>query len=339
VVAGRFAVSKLVAVVAVVAAVGAAGCSTQRSGGGPAAGAGPVKVGLVTKTDTNPYFVTLREAAKAAADQQGAQLIALAGKFDGDNEGQVAAIENLTQQSVKGILITPSNSTGVLGAIKAARDRGITVIALDTETDPKDAVDATWATDNFAAGQKQGAYVKAALNGAQPKVLMLDGTPGSSVDTQRHGGFLKGFGLADGAPEIAGSAATNGDQNMAQQAMENLLQRVTDVNAVYTLNEPNARGAYAALNSRGLSGKVVVGSIDGGCQAMADLKAGHYAATVMQFPKKMAADGVTAVLDFAKNGTKPSGFHDTGSELITDKPLAGIESKDTTFGTQNCWGS
>jgi fructose transport system substrate-binding protein len=71
---------------------------------------------------------------------------------------------------------------------------------------------------------------------------------------------------------------------------------------------------------------------------MADLKAGKYAATVMQFPKKMAQAGVQAVVAFAQNGTKPSGFHDTGSQLITDKPLAGLESKDTSWGQQNCWG-
>jgi fructose transport system substrate-binding protein len=327
------------AVLGVALALLVAGCSSQRTDtGGGGGGGGPVKIGLVTKTDTNPYFVTLRQAAQAAAQQQGAQLIALAGKFDGDNEGQVSAIENLTAQGVKGILITPSNSTGVLGAIKAARDKGITVIALDTETDPKDAVDATWATDNFAAGQKQGQYVKAALAGAPAKLYMLDGTPGSSVDTQRHGGFLSGFGIPANSPDIMGTAATNGDQNQAQQQMENLLQRSADINAVYTLNEPNARGAYAALNARGLTGKVVVGTIDGGCQAMGDLKAGHYAATVMQFPKKMAQQGVDAVVQFAKNGTKPSGFHDTGSQLITDKPVPGVPSQNTTFGQQNCWG-
>jgi fructose transport system substrate-binding protein len=331
---------RFVVIGAVAVAVVAAGCSTQRASdsGSAGANAGPVKVGLVTKTDTNPYFVTLREAAKAAADQQGAQLIALAGKFDGDNEGQVAAIENLVQQGVKGILITPSNSGGIIGALQQAKSRGITVIALDTETDPKDAVDATWATDNLGAGEKQGAYVKAALNGAAPKVLLLDGTPGGAVDTQRHNGFLKGMGLADGAPQIVGRANANGDQNLAQQATENLLQRSTDINSVYTLNEPTARGAYAALTAKGLTSKVVIGSIDGGCQGVQDVKAGKYAATVMQFPKKMAQDGVTAVVDFAKNGTKPSGFHDTGSELITDKPLAGLEAKDTAFGLQNCWG-
>jgi fructose transport system substrate-binding protein len=321
-----------------VAALAVAGCSAQRTGGPAGGGAGPVKVGLVTKTDTNPYFVTLREAAKQEADRQGAQLIALAGKFDGDNEGQVAAVENLVQQGVKGILITPSNSGGVIGAIKQAKDRGITVIALDTETDPKDAVDATWATDNLGAGQKQGTYVKTALNGAAPKVLMIDGTPGAAVDTQRHDGFLKGMGLTNGSPEIVGSANANGDQNLAQQATENLLQRSTDVNAVYTINEPTARGAYTALAAKGLAGKVVIGSIDGGCQGVQDVKSGKYVATVMQFPKKMAQSGVDAVVSFAKTGTKPSGFHDTGSELITDKPVPGLQSKDTAFGLSNCWG-
>lgn len=332
-------VTRLVALAAIAAALVTAGCSSERSGGGNAGGAsGPIKIGLVTKTDTNPYFVTLREAAKAAAQRQNAQLIALAGKFDGDNEGQVAAIENLIQQGVKGILITPSNSTGILGAIKQARDRGITVIALDTETEPKDAVDATWATDNTEAGRKQGQYVKAALNGATPKFFMLDGTPGASVDTQRHNGFLQGIGVADNSPEIVGRANANGDQNQAQQQTENLLQRTTDINAVYTLNEPTARGVYAALQAKNLTGKVIIGSIDGGCQGVGDVKAGKYAATVMQFPEKMAQEGVAAVVNFAKTGQKPSGFHNTGSQLITDKPMAGLESQDTTWGLQHCWG-
>jgi fructose transport system substrate-binding protein len=331
-------VTRLVAIGAVAAALLTTACSTERTGGGGAGGGGPAKIGLVTKTDTNPYFVALREAAKAQAGQQNAQLIALAGKFDGDNEGQVAAIENLIQQGVKGIMITPSNSGGIIGALQQAKSRGILVIALDTETDPKDAVDATWATDNTDAGRKQGAYVKAALNGTAPKLLMLDGTPGAAVDTQRHNGFLRGIELQNGASQIVGSANANGDQNLAQQATENLLQRTTDINSVYTINEPTARGVNAALAAKNLTSKVIVGSIDGGCQAMADLKAGKYVATVMQFPKKMAEEGVKAVVAFAQNGTKPTGFHDTGSQLITDKPLGGLESKDTGWGQQNCWG-
>ena len=131
-----------------------------------------IKVGLITKTDSNPFFVKLREAAQAQADKDGAELIALAGAFDGDNEGQVAAIENMVGQGVKGILITPNSSTGVLDAIKKARDAGVVVIALDTATDPEDAVDATFATDNLAAGVSQGKWVKAALGNVPAQIVM-----------------------------------------------------------------------------------------------------------------------------------------------------------------------
>jgi len=321
--------------------VGLSACSSTKSGStSPSAGtsAGKVKVGLVTKTDTNPYFVKLRESAKAEATKQGADLIALAGKFDGDNEGQVAAIENLVQQGVKGILITPNNSTGILGALKQAKDKGVLVIALDTETDPKTAVDATYATNNLVAGQLEGKYVKSALGSTPPKLIMMDGTPGGTVDEQRHDGFLGGIGLKTGDPAIVGAAPTNGDQNKAQTAMENLLQRSSDVNAVYTINEPAARGAYQALNAKGLASKVKIASIDGGCQGVKDVRDGKYLATVMQFPKKMAEQGVDAVVTFAKDGTKPSGFQDTGAQLISNKPVAGLDIKDTTWGLQNCWG-
>lgn len=311
----------------------AVGCTDTKTGTDDAGGDGAIKIGLVTKTDSNPYFVALRDAATAEADRSGAELVALAGKFDGDNEGQVAAIENLVQQGVKTILVTPSNSTGVLGAIKQARDRGVLVIALDTETDPQDAVDATIATDNTEAGRLQGQYVKAALNGQPARSILLDGTPGATVTEQRRTGFVEAV-----APEVLGQEATNGEQNKAQQATENLLQRVTTVNSVYTINEPAARGAYVALQAKGLAGQVVIGSIDGSCQGVTDVKDGKIAVTVMQFPKKMAEQGVQAAVEFAESGEKPSGFIETETAVITDKPIDGIESKDTAWGLENCWG-
>ena len=311
----------------------AVGCTDTKTGTDDAGGDGPIKIGLVTKTDSNPYFVALRDAASAEAERSGAELVALAGKFDGDNDGQVAAIENLIQQGAKTILVTPNNSTGILGAIKKARDRGILVIALDTETDPQDAVDATIATDNTEAGRLQGQYVKAALNGQPARSILLDGTPGSTVSEQRHNGFVEAA-----APEVLGQEATNGEQNKAQQATENLLQRVTTLNSIYTLNEPAARGAYVALQAKGLAGQVIIGSIDGSCQGVTDVKDGKIAVTIMQFPKKMAEQGVQAAVEFAETGEKPSGFIKTETAVITDKPIDGIESKDTAWGLENCWG-
>ena len=297
-----------------------------------------ILIGLVTKTEVNPYFVKLRQAATAEAEKKGAKLLARFGKFDGDNEGQVAAVENLISAGVKGILITPNNSTGMLGIIKKARDKGILVIALDTATDPADAVDATLATDNFEAGVLQGEYARKALGDKAPKLAMLDGTPGGTVDTQRHDGFLKGFGLQEGDPAIVGKQNTHGAQDEGQTAMENLLTAHPDINVVYTINEPAAEGAYAAIKARGKLKDIVLTSIDGGRLGVQYVQGGKIAATVMQFPKIMAAKGVDYVVDFVKTGNKPSGFINTGASLITDKPFPGLESKDTKWGLENCWG-
>jgi len=303
-----------------------------------AAAGDQIVIGLVTKTEVNPYFVKLRQAATAESEKQGAKLIARFGKFDGDNEGQVAAVEDLISAGVKGILITPNNSTGMLGIIKKARDKGVLVIALDTATDPADAVDATLATDNFEAGVLQGEYARKALGDKQPKLAMLDGTPGGTVDTQRHDGFLKGFGIKEGDPAIVGKQNTHGAQDEGQTAMENLLTAHPDINVVYTINEPAAEGAYAAIKARGKLKDIVLTSIDGGRLGVQYVQQGKIAATVMQFPKIMASRGVDYVVEYVKTGKKPTGFINTGASLISDKPFSGLESKDTKWGLQNCWG-
>jgi fructose transport system substrate-binding protein len=297
-----------------------------------------ISIGLVTKTEVNPYFVKLRQAATAEAEKQGAKLIARFGKFDGDNEGQVAAVEDLISAGAKGVLITPNNSTGMLGIIKKARDKGILVIALDTATDPADAVDATLATDNFEAGLLQGQYARKALGNKTPKLAMLDGTPGGTVDVQRHDGFLKGFGIKEGDPAIVGKQNTHGAQDEGQTAMENLLTAHPDINVVYTINEPAAEGAYAAIKARGKLKDIVLTSIDGGRLGVQYVKDGKIAATVMQFPKIMATQGVDYVVDYVKSGKKPSGFINTGAALITDKPFPDLKAKDTKWGLENCWG-
>src|SRR5438128_773351 len=111
-----------------------------------------ILVGLITKTETNPFFVKMREGAQAVADKLGVKLMTASGKFDTDNDSQVTAIENMVSAGVKGILLVPANSKAIVPSIKKAQAAGVLVIALDTPTDPQDAADALFATDNFKAG-------------------------------------------------------------------------------------------------------------------------------------------------------------------------------------------
>ncbi len=305
-------------------------------------------IGLITKTETNPFFVKMKEGAAEAAKAKGAKLLSGAGKADGDNAGQVTAMENMIAAGAKTILITPSDSKAILPAIKKAREKGVLVIALDSPTDPADGTDALFATDNYKAGELIGQYARAALAGKPARIVTLDLFPGHPVGAQRHNGFLKGFGLA--APdaksnelgksaEVVCMADSFGDRAKGQTAMENCLQKAPEVNLVYTINEPAAAGAYNALKKAGKEKNVVIVSVDGGCQGIKDVGAGVIAATSQQYPLKMAAMGVEAGVEYAKSGKKPSGYTDTGVTLIAAKALAGVDSKDVKTGADLCWGT
>ena len=304
-------------------------------------------IGLVTKTDTNPFFVKMKEGATEAAAKVGAKLISGAGKIDGDNAGQVTAIENMIAAGAKTILITANDSKAIVPTLKKARDQGVLVIALDTPVDPADATDALFATNNYQAGILIGEYAKAALSGKPAKIVTIDVSPGNPVGAQRHNGFLKGFGLASNdakSNELAQPSSVEcmadsyGDQTKGQTAMENCLQKVPDVNVVYTINEPAAAGVYQALKKVGKEKQVTIVSVDGGCAGVKNVGAGIIAATSQQYPLKMAAMGVEAGVEYAKSGKKPSGYVDTGVTLIAAKSVAGVKSKDVATGEALCWG-
>jgi fructose transport system substrate-binding protein len=313
----------------------------------PAAPSGEIIVGLITKTETNPFFVKMKEGAQAKADELGAKLLTAAGSFDGDNEAQVTAIENMINAGAQGILITPSDTKAIVPAIQKARKAGVLVIALDTPTNPMDATDALFATDNFKAGLLIGQYAKAAMGDKTPVIATLDLAPGITVGTLRHNGFMAGYGLADvdaAAPadvntaEVVCSQDTQGDQAKGQTAMENCLVKNPDINLVYTINEPAAFGAYTAIKNAGKENDILIVSVDGGCAGTRGVVSGQITATSQQYPLKMATMGVEAIYNFVRTGQKSSGYTDTGVTLITDVPQSGVDSQDTVFGLENCWG-
>lgn len=310
---------------------------------------------LITKTDTNPFFVKMKEGATAKAEELGMELKSFAGKIDGDHETQVAAIETCIADGAKGILLTASDTSSIVPAVQQARDAGLVVIALDTPLSPIDAADATFATDNFLAGALIGQWAAASLGdeAANAKIAMLDlGVSQPTVGVLRDQGFLQGFGIDLGDPNkwgdetdprIVGNDVTAGNEEGGRKAMENLLAKDPMINVVYTINEPAAAGAYEALKSIGRENDVLIVSVDGGCPGVQNVKDGVIGATSQQYPLMMASLGVEAIKKWADEGVKPEptpgkAFFDTGVALVTDKPVEGVESIDTTEGTNLCWG-
>ncbi|WP_420414079.1 sugar ABC transporter substrate-binding protein [Roseibium sp.] len=310
---------------------------------------------LITKTDTNPFFVKMKEGATAKAEELGLTLKSFAGSFDGDHEIQVQAIETCILDGAKGILLTASDTSSIGGAVKQARDAGLLVIALDTPLDPADTADATFATDNYRAGLLIGQWAKGQLGdaAADAKIGLLNiNISQPTVGVLRNQGFLDGFGIDLGDPNkwgdetdprIVGHDVSDGNEEGGRKGMENLLAADSGINVVYTINEPAAAGAYEALKSIGRENDVLVVSVDGGCPGVQNVKDGVIGATSQQYPLLMASLGVEAVKKWADEGVKPDttpgkDFFDTGVGLITDKAVDGVESISVEKGLELCWG-
>lgn len=342
----------LFAVSALVLSACSSGSSDKKAGG-------DVKVSLITKDQTNPFFVAMIKGAKDKAASLGVDLTIASGKQEGDDASQIAAIENAISAKHAGILITPM-SVNVNDAIKKARAAGLFVIALDTPTDPADIVDITFATNNCEAGELIGKWAAAKLGGKKAVIALLDIFDDRmvSVDYCRDNGFLKGMGIDVKNPKImgdeaktgkysggdyviVGNKATGANEDGGRTGLEQLLAKNKAINVVYTINEPTAAGACAALKAAGT--KAIVVSVDGGRAGIENVKSGCIGATSQQYPLLMADLGVQAIYDIVKTGKKPEvtpglDFFNTGVTLITDDPQKGVDSKDTTYGLEKAWG-
>ncbi|NDH14963.1 MAG: sugar ABC transporter substrate-binding protein [Actinobacteria bacterium] len=330
----------------------------------------PVAVSLITKDQTNPFFVAMIEGAEETAAAAGVDLTVGSGSEEGDDQGQIDLIENAIAQGQAGILITPM-SVNVNDAISRARDAGLYVIALDTPTDPPDVVDITFATDNCLAGEAIGQWAAGKLNGDKAVIaeLVIFDDRVVSVDYCRANGFLTGMGIdvpvledmtspadsgsyttgAGGDYEIACLEATGANEEGGRKGMENCLAANPDINVVYTINEPTAFGAAVALEAAGktVGEDVIILSVDGGLAGVEAVKAGSIQATSQQYPLRMASLGVEAIKTIADGGAPPENtsangeFFDTGVTLCTDDPMDTVTSapqESAQYCIDNAWG-
>lgn len=339
----------------VAAAVALSGCAAVQAASGT-----PVKMELISANTTNPYFVTLAQAAAAEAKKDGVDLKETAATSNGDTASQINEVQSAVASGVKVIIIT-ANGSAVNPAIEAARKAGVLVLGVDAVPDPPSTVDMTFATDNRAAGKADGAWVAKKLNGKPAVIAMLDAFTDNSllVDINRDQGFLTGMGVplnnpnlnndegatgnySGGTYTIACHGASKGAVDDGRTAMENCLSKNPNINVVYAINEPAAEGAYAALKAANRQDETIIASIDGSCDGVGQVKTGVISTLAVQYPRKMAQQAVDSGLKWAKSGEKPAAstglkFHDTGVDIVTNSTIAGTQSLTPEQGTKVCW--
>jgi ribose transport system substrate-binding protein len=270
-------------------------------------------VGLSISTLNNPFFVTLRDGAKAAADKAGLELVVLDAQDKVDK--QVADVEDLVLKKVKVILVNPTDSAAVVPAIKRANAAGVPVITVDRGANGGQ-VAFHIASDNVAGGKLAGELV-CKLTGGKGNVVELEGIPGSSAARDRGAGFNAALKEKCAAVKVVARQAANFDRAQGLTVMENVLQAQPAVDAVFAHNDEMALGALRAVKASRRPIRIV--GFDATDDAVKAVNACDLAATVAQQPAEMGRLGVekaAALVKGAKPGEKTE-FIPVALQLVT----------------------
>jgi ribose transport system substrate-binding protein len=254
-------------------------------------------IGLSISTLNNPFFVTLRDGAQAAADALGVDLVVVDSQDDPATEA--SNMEDLIAQGVDVILVNPTDSDAIVPSILAANDAGIPVFTIDRGASGGEVVSHI-ASDNVAGGRLAGAYVCDALGGAG-NVVELEGIAGTSAARDRGAGF--NAYLEEECPGLTVVSRQTANFNRAEglDVFSNILQAEEQIDGVFAHNDEMILGAIEAAAAAGREGIVFVG-FDAVDDAVAAVEAGTLGATVAQQPDLMGQLGVETAATYLGGG-------------------------------------
>ena len=241
----------------------------------------------------SPYwlseFMTLMNAGvEARAEELGVKLVFA--DANNDPNKQIGQVENFIAQKVDAMIVAPVDVEAIKPAVDAAKEAGIPFVAANMYVE-SDNVTAYAGPNDIQAGELAMQYAVDQLGG-KGNVIILEGADGYSTSADRHDGI---HNILDKNPDIKvlEEKTAEWSREQATSMMENYIQNYGDqIGAVVCHNDEMAMGAIQALESAGMTGKVVVTAVDAIKDACVAIKDGKMSATVYQ---DAAAEGALAV--------------------------------------------
>ena len=253
---------------------------------------------IIVNDPSNPYWQTEGNVAKAQAEKLG--YTANVGASKGDTNTESNLIDTaITTRSIA-IILDPANASGSVGAVKKAIAANIPVILVNAEINQEGLAKAQLVSNN-AQGAALGAQQWVKDVGQKGNYVELLGSPSDNNAATRSNGFTTVLSqYAD--LKKAGSQVANWDRTQGHDKMQNLLQANPSIIGVISGNDEMALGAIAALKEAGKLSSIKVGGFDGSPDAVAAVKAGEMAYTVLQPVATFAAKAVDEADAFIKTG-------------------------------------
>jgi ribose transport system substrate-binding protein len=265
-------------------------------------------IGVSLLTLDNPFFKVIGDHITSEGKKHGYDVIVLSGDKDVAKQGN--QIKDFIVKKVSAIVLSPCDSKSIVPVIQEANAAGIPVFTVDIPcNEPGVKIATQIATDNYGGGKEAGRAMIEALGEAGGKVAVLHFKQAESCQLR-----VKGFhevidahnAEGKGKIEIVAELESGGAKDQGYKAAEDTLQAHPDLRGIFAINDPAALGARAALEKAGKTDQVLIVGFDGQPEGKQAIKDGKIYADPIQFPDKMGAQIVDAIIQQSKGETLPA---------------------------------
>ena len=303
----------------------ACGAEVRESGGGEGGGgevSGPIRLAVVPKAVGFDFWEQVRIGAQCAANETEGAPVEI--QWDGvttetNVSGQVDLLTNFTTQGVEGLVYAATDAKVLADVSQTALDQGLTVVNIDSGTDPQPSQVPVVATDNVAAAEDATEYLVDQLGEEGGEVAFIPFQPGTETNDTRTEGF-KNVLEENPQVELVAEQSSESDQNVALEVTENILTANPSLDAIYAANEPGVLGAAEAVRRAGKVGDIIIVGWDTAPDEVAAVEEGVVSALIAQNPFRMGYDGTNLAVD-AIRGEGELEDIDTGATLVTQDNL------------------
>ncbi|QWT24439.1 substrate-binding domain-containing protein [Subtercola sp. PAMC28395] len=310
-----------------------AGCAGSSSGGSTAA-ATSTNFAAVIKGLDNPFFQAMGDGITDTAKTNGVSVTVQAAASTDDTTGQAEKLTALAGQDFSCFIVNPISGTNLVQALAPISSAGKTIVNIDSPFDP-DAVKtadlkiSTYiGTDNNAAGGKAGAFVLSKVP-AGSSVALIGGVAGNVTSAAR----IDGFKAAATGLTVVNEVAADWSRDKALTAATDIIAANPNIAAIFAANDDMGLGVVKAVENAGLTGKIVVVSVDGNKDALESVQAGGLTATVAQYPYAIGTLGVEACQVAAAGKTLPATVESPTALVTTDVAAKAITAFPQPFDT------
>ena len=250
-----------------------------------------VEISVVLKTLASEYWGYVKNGCDAAAKELGITVTIVGPDAESNIAGQVTMIEEQIAAGCDAIVCAPNDAAAAANALKAAIDKGIPVLSVDTNVGMEGQTSFVGTSNVDAA--KQGGLWAAEQLGEGAKAVIIYGQEGDNTSNMRREGYEAA--CQEKGIEVLAALSGQNTTDGATKTMEDLLSaHPGEIDVVFCHNDDTAIGAMNACESAGVSDILIVG-FDGNKSAVELIMADELIkATVAQQPYAMGYEVVKA---------------------------------------------